>query len=268
MAKPAPKIEARDLYKSYPTANRPLAVVWDVSVTAAEGEFVSIIGPSGCGKSTIFNILAGLEPADAGAVLVDGAPVTARSGTFAYMPQKDLLLPWRRLLENTTLGLEVQGVGRDDARARALQLFEAFGLTGFERAYPSELSGGMRQRAALLRTVVQEREVVLLDEPLGALDSLTRMQMQEWLEEVWGRFRWTVMLITHDIREAVYLSDRVYVMTARPGGVRMEVAIDLPRPRSRVIVDSEPFRRLERELTEALRVEAGKAERDAVVWPA
>jgi ABC-type nitrate/sulfonate/bicarbonate transport system ATPase subunit len=263
-----PKIEARDLYKSYSTASGPLAVVGDVSLAADEGEFVSIIGPSGCGKSTIFNIMAGLEPADAGAVLVDGAPVTAVGRTFGYMPQKDLLFPWRRLLENTTLGLEVQGVPRGEARDRALQLFEAFGLTGFERAYPSELSGGMRQRAALLRTVVQEREVVLLDEPLGALDSLTRMQMQEWLEEVWRRFRWTVLLITHDIREAVYLSDRVYVMTARPGGMRMEVAIDLPRPRSREIVDSEPFRRLERELTEALRVETGKAERDAVVWPA
>lgn len=266
-SKAAAKIEARGLFKSYATANGMLEVVRDVSLAAAGGEFVSLIGPSGCGKSTVFNVLAGLESADAGALLVDGKPVASRAGAFAYMPQKDLLFPWRRVLENTTLGLEVQGMPRGEARDRARGLFEAFGLTGFERAYPSELSGGMRQRAALLRTVVQEREVLLLDEPLGALDSLTRTQMQEWLEEVWRRFRWTVLLITHDIREAVYLSDRVYVLTARPGSVRMEVEVDLPRPRSREVVESAAFHALERELMEALRVEAGRAERDAVVWP-
>ena len=259
-----PKIDARDLYKSYATADGPLAVVRAVSLTAATGEFVSIIGPSGCGKSTLFNILAGLESADAGSVFLDGAPIGARAGVFGYMPQKDLLFPWRRILENTTLGLEVRGVPRSEARARAQRLFEAFGLTGFERAYPSELSGGMRQRAALLRTVVQERDVVLLDEPLGALDSLTRTQMQEWLEEVWRRFRWTVLLITHDIREAVYLSDRVYVLGARPGSVQTTVEVDLPRPRS---VNDPAFLAVEQELTEALRVEARKAERDPAVRP-
>lgn len=259
-----PKIEARDLHKSYRTADGPLAVVRAVSLTAATGEFVSIIGPSGCGKSTLFNILAGLETADAGSVLLDGEPIGTRAGAFGYMPQKDLLLPWRRILENTTLGLEVRGVPRREARARAQQLFEAFGLTGFERAYPSELSGGMRQRAALLRTVVQERDVVLLDEPLGALDSLTRTQMQEWLEEVWRRFRWTVLLITHDIREAAYLSDRVYVLGARPGSVQTTVEVDLPRPRT---VTDPAFLAVERELTEALRVETRKAARDAAVGP-
>ncbi len=260
-----PKIEARDLHKSYLTADGPLAVVRAVSLTAATGEFVSIIGPSGCGKSTLFNILAGLESADAGSVFLDGEPTGARAGAFGYMPQKDLLLPWRRILENTTLGLEVRGVPQGEARARAQQLFEAFGLTGFERAYPSELSGGMRQRAALLRTVVQERDVVLLDEPLGALDSLTRTQMQEWLEGVWRRFRWTVLLITHDIREAAYLSDRVYVLGARPGSVLKTIAVELPRPRS---MNDPEFLAVERELTEALRVETRKAERDPAVWEA
>lgn len=259
-----PKIEARDLHKSYSTADGPLAVMRAVSLTAATGEFVSIIGPSGCGKSTLFNILAGLESADAGSVFLDGAPIGARAGAFGYMPQKDLLFPWRRILENTMLGLEVRGVPRSEARARAQRLFEAFGLTGFERAYPSELSGGMRQRAALLRTVVQERDVVLLDEPLGALDSLTRTQMQEWLEEVWRRFRWTVLLITHDIREAAYLSDRVYVLGARPGSVQTTVDVDLPRPRS---VNDPAFLAVEQELTEALRVEARKTERDPAVRP-
>ena len=148
------------------------------------------------------------------------------------MPQADALLPWRRVLENATLGLEVRGLPRREARERVRPLLPAFGLDGFERAYPFQLSGGMRQRAALLRTVVQECEVLLLDEPFGALDALTRTEMQHWLESVWERFRWTVLLVTHDVREAVYLADRIYVLSPRPGTVVAEIAVPLPRPRS------------------------------------
>jgi ABC-type nitrate/sulfonate/bicarbonate transport system ATPase subunit len=147
------------------------------------------------------------------------------------MPQQDLLFPWRSVLDNTTLGLEVAGMRRREARERATALFGPFGLAGFEHSRPDELSGGMRQRAALLRTVVQDREVLLLDEPFGALDSLTRTAMQEWLDEVRARFGWTVLLITHDVREAVFLSDRVLVLSPRPAHVRRELAVDLPRPR-------------------------------------
>src|SRR6185295_6785772 len=207
------------------------AVLDDVAFDVAPGEFVSVIGPSGCGKSTLFDVIAGLERPDAGWVLVDGADATGHVEHAAYMPQRDLLFPWRTVLDNTTLGLEVAGVRRREARARAQPLFAPFGLAGFEHARPDALSGGMRQRAALLRTVVQERSLLLLDEPFGALDSLTRSEMQAWLAGVWAQYGWTVLLVTHDIREAVFLSDRVVVLTPRPATVRTQLSVDLPRPR-------------------------------------
>ena len=177
----------------------------------------------------------------------------------AQMMQKDLLFPWRTVLDNTTLGLEVQGMKRAAARDKARPLFETFGLSGFEEAYPWQLSGGMRQRAALLRTVVQDRPVLLLDEPFGALDSLTRLEMQEWLMSVWEQFRWTVMLITHDIREAIFLSDRVYALTARPATVRDAYEINLPRPRSLDVVTDPEFLRLEAALLSELREESNRS---------
>jgi ABC-type nitrate/sulfonate/bicarbonate transport system ATPase subunit len=241
----------------------PLPVLAGVDLAARPGEFISIIGPSGCGKSTMFNIMAGLDRPSRGEILVDGDPVTGHTEKFAYMPQKDLLFPWRRVIDNTTLGLEVQGVSKKEARARATPLFERFGIAGFERSYPWQLSGGMRQRAALLRTVVQGRDVLLLDEPFGALDSLTRTEMQEWLAGVWEQFRWTVVLITHDIREAVFLSDRVYVLTARPASVRLELDVDLPRPRQPGIVTSKEFVDIEGVLFDALREESLRAHREA-----
>jgi ABC-type nitrate/sulfonate/bicarbonate transport system ATPase subunit len=222
-----------------------------VRLDARPGELVSVIGPSGCGKSTLFNVLAGLVEPAAGSVLVDGAP--ASGSTFAYMPQKDLLFPWRTVLDNAALGLEVGGLGKRAARERAAPLFEPFGLAGFENARPSELSGGMRQRAALLRTVVQARDVLLLDEPFGALDSLTRTSMQEWLEVMRARYGWTVLLITHDIREAVFLSDRVVVLGPRPATVRRVVEIDLPRPREVRMLATPAAAALEAELLAVLR---------------
>ncbi|MBM7246191.1 ABC transporter ATP-binding protein [Rhodococcus fascians] len=214
-----------------------------VSFGVRPGEFVSIIGPSGSGKSTVFNMLAGLDTPDSGSVRVPPC---------AYMPQKDLLFPWRSVLDNTSLGLEVQGVAKKEARARARELFPVFGLDGYESARPSELSGGMRQRAALLRTVVQGRSVLLLDEPFGALDSLTRSDMQAWLQQVWSEFRWTVLMITHDIREAVYLSDRVVVLSPRPAHVRRQVDVPLPRPRELEIVTTPQFAAVEKQLIEVL----------------
>jgi ABC-type nitrate/sulfonate/bicarbonate transport system ATPase subunit len=199
-----PKLELRGLGKRFGA----LEVLRDLSLEARAGEFVAILGPSGCGKSTALSILSGGTPASAGEVLVDGIADDVRPGRFAYMPQSDALLPWRRVLDNATLGLEVRGTPRREARERVRPLLPVFGLEGFEDAWPFQLSGGMRQRAALLRTVVQECEVLLLDEPFGALDALTRAEMQRWLESVWAQFRWTVLLVTHDVREAVYLADR------------------------------------------------------------
>ncbi|WP_232666136.1 ABC transporter ATP-binding protein [Pseudonocardia sp. TRM90224] len=230
-----------------------LPVLDGVSFAVAPGEFVSLVGPSGCGKSTLFNVIAGLEPPDGGRVLVEGDDATGRVDPFAYMPQQDLLFPWRTVIDNAALGLEVAGVRRREARERAAELFEPFGLAGFERAHPRELSGGMRQRAALLRTVVQDRPVLLLDEPFGALDSLTRTDMQTWLDEVRARYDWTVLMITHDVREAIYLSDRVVVLAPRPTSVHREIAVDLPRPRDLDMITSARFAELEAELLDALR---------------
>ena len=233
-----------------------LPVLDGVSFDVAPGEFVSVVGPSGCGKSTLFNVVAGLVAPDRGRVLVDGADATGRTDPFAYMPQQDLLFPWRTVLDNTALGLEVAGVPRGEARRRAGELFAPFGLAGFERARPAELSGGMRQRAALLRTVVQDREVLLLDEPFGALDALTRTDMQGWLDGVRARFGWTVLLITHDVREAVRLSDRVVVLSPRPAAVRRVVPVPLPRPRPPEAVTDPAFAAVEAELHTALRADA------------
>jgi ABC-type nitrate/sulfonate/bicarbonate transport system ATPase subunit len=223
-----PKLELRNLGKRF----GELEVLRDLSLQARAGEFVAILGPSGCGKSTALSILTGGTPPGSGEVLVDGVAAGVPAGRFAYMPQADALLPWRRVLDNATLGLEVRGMPRREARERVRPLLPTFGLDGFEDAYPFQLSGGMRQRAALLRTVVQECEVLLLDEPFGALDALTRAELQRWLESVWAQFRWTVLLVTHDVREAVYLADRVYVLSPRPGTVVAELAVPLPRPRS------------------------------------
>ena len=229
-----------------------LEVLRDLSLHAEQGEFVTILGPSGGGKSTFFSILTGASAASSGEVLVDGAPLTARGKNFAFMPQKDSLLPWRRVLDNLTLGLEVQGVKRAQARERVRPLLPVFGLEGFEDAYPFELSGGMRQRAALLRTVVQERDVLLLDEPFGALDALTRTQMQAWLEKMWEEFRWTMLLITHDVREAVFLSDRIYVFSQRPATVVAEIDVPLPRPRTIDMVTDPMFAGIEAKLLKIL----------------
>ena len=229
-----------------------LPVLDGVSLSVAAGEFVAVVGPSGCGKSTLFDVVAGLEHPDAGRVLVDGAEATGRTDAFAYMPQQDLLFPWRSVLDNTTLGLEVAGVRRRAARERARPLFAEFGLDGFEGARPDELSGGMRQRAALLRTVVQERPVLLLDEPFGALDALTRTEMQLWLSRMHTRFAWTVVLVTHDVREAVLLADRVVVLAPRPTSVRRVVPVDLPRPRDLSVLTDPRFAAAEAELLGAL----------------
>lgn len=207
------------------------AVLDDVSLHVGQGEFVSILGPSGAGKSTLFRLLTGALAPDRGEILRDCAPLKRDGQTFAFMPQRDALMPWRRIVDNVILGLEVQGVPRASARARALPLFAEFGLEGFEQRYPAELSGGMRQRAALLRTVIQARPIQLLDEPFGALDALTRAQMQRWLEDRWRAARWTTLLVTHDVREAVALSDRIYVLSRRPARVISEVVVRAPRLR-------------------------------------
>lgn len=226
------KLAVRGLYKTFGERQ----ILHDLTLTVRPGEFVSLIGPSGCGKSTLFNILVGLEEANAGQIFYDGQLWQQRAGQFAFMPQRDALLPWRTILDNAILGLQLAGVSRKEARQRALSQFELFGLKGFEKSYPWQLSGGMRQRAALLRTILTEREVLLLDEPFGALDALTRANLQEWLLELQIRLQRTVLFITHDVDEALLLSDRVYVLSTRPATVRRVQVVTLPRPR--IVTDS------------------------------
>lgn len=229
-----------------------LPVLNDLSLSVGTGEFVSILGPSGAGKSTIFQILTGAIKHDTGTISYNGAPLLNASDKFAFMPQRDALMPWRRIIDNATIGLEIQGMRREHAREKVLPLFEPFGLKGFEQHYPSQLSGGMRQRVALLRTVVQERGMLLLDEPFGALDALTRASMQRWLESMWERHQWTALLITHDIREAIYLSDRIYVLSTRPARVAREIQVPLPRPRTFSDLNSPIAAKIEAELINAL----------------
>ena len=212
-----------------------------VTLSIPQGRFVSLIGPSGCGKSTIFNIIAGLLEPTSGRVLIEGVDATGTIGRVGYMLQKDLLLPWRTVLDNVILGMEIQGVPLREARGRALPLLQRYGLAGFEHLYPNSLSGGMRQRAALLRTLLFDTDVILLDEPFGALDAQTKLHMQEWLMQLWSDFSKTVLFVTHDVEEAIYLSDEVHVMGTRPGRIIETIPVTLPRPRLRTSALSPDF---------------------------
>ncbi|UOR02878.1 ABC transporter ATP-binding protein [Leucobacter allii] len=204
-------------------------VLADVSFDVAPGEIVAVVGPSGCGKSTLLSLLTGAQRPDAGEIRYGGAATAEAGRPFAYMPQRDVLLPWRRILDNAAIGLEVAGLPRAEARRRAGALFDAFGLAGTEDRFPRQLSGGMRQRVSFLRTVVQQRPVLLLDEPFGALDAITRDELQRWLLGIWESQGWSALFITHDIREAVRMADRVLVLGG--GRIAGEVGVtrDIPR---------------------------------------
>ncbi|RYL90330.1 ABC transporter ATP-binding protein [Sporolactobacillus sp. THM7-4] len=227
----------------------------EANMSVADGKFVSIIGPSGCGKSTLFNIIAGLLKPSTGQVLLDGENIVGKSGSVGYMLQKDLLLPWRTILDNVILGLEIRGVSKKEARAHALPMLKRYGLKGFESHYPAELSGGMRQRAALLRTLLYDRDVILLDEPFGALDAQTRLFMQSWLLKIWSDFKKTILFVTHDIDEAIFLSDEIYVFSHRPGRIKAKVKVNLPRPRNEEALTQLTFSQLKQELLSMLKVE-------------
>ena len=252
----APRISLRGVGKHFSSGQQRLSVLEGVDFHVTDGQFVSIIGPSGCGKTTLLNIIAGLDQPASGTVELDGEVAPQRLGMVAYMQQKDLLMPWRTVLDNAILALEVRGVPRKEARRRAEGLLEPFGLDGFAKHYPSALSGGMRQRAAFLRTFLADRDVVLLDEPFGALDALTRSQMQEWLMGVWAELRKTIVLITHDVEEAILLSDVIYVLSGRPGRVKRLVEVDLPRPRTYHTITEPGFNDLKADLLTSLREES------------
>ncbi len=226
-----PKLLVQGVSKAFRDGRRSLEVIASIDLTVAAGEFVSVIGPSGCGKSTLFNIVAGVEKASSGLIAIDGEAGGSRAGKSGYMLQQPLLLPWRTVEENVMLGLDVRRTPRKTAQHEAQELLKRFGLADFAQHYPATLSGGMRQRVALLRTVLFNHTFLLLDEPFGALDALTRLSSQMWLLDVWQDFHASVLFITHDVREAIFLSDRIYVLSARPARVLRMVEVDLPRPR-------------------------------------
>src|SRR6202165_2748092 len=236
-----PKLHVDNLSMTFRTPAGAFAALAPITVSIPQGRFVSLIGPSGCGKSTIFNIIAGLLEPTGGRVLIDGVDATGTIGRVGYMLQKDLLLPWRTVLDNVILGMEIQAGPLRAARERALPLLRRYGLSGFEYLYPNSLSGGMRQRAALLRTLLFDTDVILLDEPFGALDAQTKLRMQEWLLQLWSDFTKTVVFVTHDGEEAIFLSDEVHVMGTRPGRIIETIPVALPRPRVRACTTTPGF---------------------------
>lgn len=238
-----PRLEIIDIISTYEERGRRLQALDGLNLTVGDAEFVALVGPSGSGKSTLLDIISGLIEPDSGSVLLNGVATTAsqRLGRSAYMQQRDLLLPWRTTIGNAAVGLEAGGVSRSVAEQTAAGQLRRFGLEGFGVSYPGQLSGGMRQRTAFLRTMLLHKELLLLDEPFGALDALTRADLQRWLVGLWEEERSAVLMVTHDVEEAVHLADRVIVLTPRPGRVATEVAISLPRPRTDDLIASPEF---------------------------
>ncbi|MDX2272273.1 MAG: ABC transporter ATP-binding protein [Cyanobacteriota bacterium] len=256
-----PMLEIRDLSKTFVVAQGGIVqALTPTTLEFPEGRFTSIIGPSGCGKSTLFNLIAGLSSPTTGVILIDGEDVTAQAGIVSYMLQKDLLLPWRSILGNVILGMEVSGIPKSQSVPKAMDLMQRYGLGDFAHCRPTQLSGGMRQRAALIRTLLYDRDVVLLDEPFGALDAQTRVTMQAWLLRVWQEMNKTILFVTHDIDEAIFLSDRIVVMSARPGRVKTVLEVALPRPRDRHVFTDREFVRLKGYLLDLLAEESPDTE--------
>jgi ABC-type nitrate/sulfonate/bicarbonate transport system ATPase subunit len=247
-----PKLLVEGVSKVFRDGRKSLETLASIDLVVNLGEFVTVIGPSGGGKSTLFNIVAGVDQPSSGVVAIDGDATGVRAGKSGYMPQQPLLLPWRTVEENVMLGLDVRRVPHKKAQQEAQELLKRFGLAEFAHNYPATLSGGMRQRVALLRTVLFNSSFLLLDEPFGALDALTRLSLQMWLLELWQAFHSSVLFITHDVREAILLSDRIYVLSSRPARVLRVVEVDLPRPRRSEHLALEQAVRLEQELVALL----------------
>jgi ABC-type nitrate/sulfonate/bicarbonate transport system ATPase subunit len=242
------KIEALNIKKSFSN----LDTLEDVSVVLEENKFVSILGPSGCGKSTLFDIISGLEKPDKGAVLIEGKNYTGKTGRVSYMHQKDLLLPWRTVLDNACIPLIIKGLSLSKSREKADSYFNLFGLSGFEKYYPGQLSGGMKQRAALLRTYLFSDDIMLLDEPFGGLDAMTRRDMQFWLLKLLANFKSSILFITHSVDEAIFLSDKIYLFSKRPAIVKEVFEINIKRPRDYKVFTSIEFNKIKGEILHLL----------------
>ena len=250
------KVVFQGVSKSFDTKGEDLLVLEDVNLKIAEGEFVCLLGPSGCGKSTLLNIAGGFEAPTTGTVSVDGEPVVDPDPRRVFVFQEYGIFPWASVWDNIVLG--IRHLSREKQHEIAQGVIDLVGLSGFERAYPMELSGGMKQRVEVARALAVSPDVIYMDEPFGALDALTRVQMQEWLLDLWSTLGRTIILITHDVEEALLVSDRVYVLTARPGRITMVLDVDLPRPRNYEQVTQPAFGELKARLLAPLRGEASR----------
>ena len=239
-----PVLEVKGVSKSFDGEE----IIRNISLKLKEGEIVSLLGVSGGGKTTLFNIIAGLSTPDAGNIYLEGQEITGKPGNISYMLQKDLLLPYRTLVDNVALPLTIRGMKKSEAREKAAGYFEEFGLEGAQKKYPAEISGGMKQRAALLRTYLFSEKVALLDEPFSALDMLTKASVHEWYLEVMEKIKLSTLFITHDIDEAILLSDRIYLLTGKPGSITKEIVIKEPKPRKKDFNLSENFLQYKREI--------------------
>ena len=251
------QISVQHLWMQYGAKSDAVVALADIDFTVRDGEFVSIVGPSGCGKSTLLRILAGLMPQTRGLASLAGSPIVGPRRDIGVVFQSPVLFPWRTVLANAEVPVDVQGLDRKAMRVRALELLKLVGLEGFEARYPRELSGGMQQRVSLVRALIHDPALLLMDEPFGALDAMTRETMHIELQRIWMERRKTIVFITHSIAEAVFLADRVLVMTPRPGKIGAELTVDLPRPRALDIVNTEVFGGYVRQIRAALNATGG-----------
>jgi NitT/TauT family transport system ATP-binding protein len=248
-----PKLEVRNLFKAFPSQGKQLMALQNINLHVYPGEFVCIVGASGCGKSTLLNIIAGLTPPSSGQVLVDGESVPGPGADRGMVFQHFSLFPWLTVADNIGFGLQLRRIPQKEVQQRINYYLDVVNLTQFARSYPKQLSGGMKQRVAIARALANEPEVLLMDEPFGALDAQTKEQMQQFVLELWEKTRITVLTITHDVEEAIFLSQRIYVMSARPGQIKEEILVDLPAHRDLEIKLSPEFIEIKRRLIAGLR---------------
>lgn len=247
------KLKLVSVAKTYRIGGQSSPVLTNIDLTVGEKQFVSVVGPSGSGKSTLFYMIGGLTPPTSGTIVLDGQDVAGRRGLISYMPQHDSMFPWRSIVDNVILSQEIAGLSKSLARQRAAEWLQRVGLGGYEEALPHQLSGGMRQRASFLRALLSPRELMCLDEPFGALDALTRLEMQQWLLRIWEETRRSVLFVTHSIEEALLLSDRVYVLAGKPATVADVIDVPFDRPRDETVTSEQSFLELKKRIYEMLR---------------
>ncbi|WP_209977123.1 ABC transporter ATP-binding protein [Paenibacillus eucommiae] len=249
------KLELRNIKHSFESKNKKVEVFSNLSLQVGAGEFVSIVGPSGSGKTTLFQIIGGLIRPASGEIWLEGEEISGKKGLISYMPQQPALFPWRSIESNVVLAQEITGTSRSQALEEAREWLGRVGLSGYEKEYPHVLSGGMQQRVSFLRALLSPRELMCLDEPFGSLDSLTRQEMQAWLLSIWEKNKRSVLFVTHSIEEALYLSDRIYVLSDKPTTVLKELTIPFPRPRLESVMLELAFQQLRQEIYGIMRKE-------------